>query len=121
MRVLLIAVEIFLHRDTFTVFNLISEILSISRRDPFPVILVQDTSKTLSLIPDILRISVSPPSVRFRHPDRFSTSRFGREFTPSSTPTPVMLESDKSNSLRLLLDLFNISIIRLYITNSNRP
>ncbi len=72
------------------------------------VILVQDTARTLRVKLDILRISSSPLSVRLSHWINFSTSRFGREFTP--TPTPVMLEPDKSNSLILLLDLFNISI-----------
>ena len=110
----LTAVDI-LVRYAFTVFNLFPEILSICRRPESvsclhpsryssssvrriftpllnlnPVIKVQDTSITLSLLPDNLRIPYSPPSVRIQHPDSFSVSRFGREFTPSSTPTPVM-------------------------------
>ena len=119
-----------------TVFNLIPVILSISRRaetvrclqliryssssigrdtssfNPCPFILVQDTFSTLSLDPDSFKNSLIPSSVRLKHQDRFSTSRFGREYTPSSTPTPVMLtDRDKFNSLRLLPDLFNVSII----------
>ena len=114
-----------------TVFNLLPEILNISRRpesvscshplmsssssigrdtpslNPCPVIRVQDTSSTLSLLPDNLRNSFNPPSVRLLHQCSFRTTRFGREFTP----TPVMSESDKSNSLRLLPYLFSISII----------
>ena len=132
-RVPLTAVDILVPQSQ-TVFNLIPEILSISRRpesvhclhhfrfsfssigrdtpslNPCPVIRVQDTDRALSLLPENIRTSFSPPSVRSRHRDRFSVSRFGSEFTPTSTPTPVMLERDKSNSLRLLPDLFNISI-----------
>ena len=103
-----------IHRNRFSSSSIGKDTTPLN---PCPVILVQDTSNTLSLLPDNLKISFSPPSVRLSHLDRFSTSRFGREFTPSSTPTPVMPECDKSNPLRLLLDLFSISIIPWFVSD----
>ena len=132
-RVLPTAVDILVLAN-LTIFNLLPEIFNISRRPesvscshplmsssssigretpsltPCPVILVQDTSRTLRVHPDNLGNSFNPPSVSIYKKYRFNTSRCGREFTPSSTPTPEILERDKSNSLSLLPDLFNISI-----------
>ena len=78
--------------------------------NPTPVILVQDTFRHLSLLPDILSISTSPSLDNSLQSAIISDSRFGIDSTPSTNQTPVIIVLDTFIYLSLFPDILSISI-----------
>ena len=77
--------------------------------NPTPVILVQDTFRHLSLLPDILSISTSPSLDNSLQSAIISDSRFGIDSTPSTNQTPVIIVLDTFIYLSLFPDILSIS------------